>query len=332
MLNGHLTFLKTKTLSSIVTWGVLILMVLLLGLTILAQIDQSQLNDENIKTKYLQENSQFIEVNNMNIHVIDSHPRQIHQAKQLETLVLIHGTASSLHTWDPWVSLIDDSYRVIRLDLPGFGLTGHDPNGQYEIQDDVFIINKLLEKLNVENAHIIGSSLGGRIAWQYSLEFPNQTRSLTLINALGYPQDSWPPAIQMGQIPMIDQMMKYLTSRLIFKISLQDIYADHQLITEKTIDRYFELAQYGENPIAFPQRVKARLDKDAELIKRIQTPTLILWGQKDRFFPVANAYQFNKDILGSKLKVFSDVGHLPMEEAPKASIKEFLNFITQLKH
>ena len=107
-------------------------------------------------------------------------------------VVLIHGTASSLHTWDQWVQHLKPSYRVIRLDLPGFGLTGPDRAHRYEIEDDVALLTAFLARLEVEKVHLAGSSLGGRIAWQLALENPEKVSSLTLVNALGYPQEKWP--------------------------------------------------------------------------------------------------------------------------------------------
>lgn len=164
------------------------------------------------------------------------------------------------------------------MDLPGFGLTGPDRMDRYEVSDDVVFLAEFLKELNIESAHIAGSSLGGRIAWQFALESPKSVQSLTLINALGYPQASWPPPIEMAQWPGIDWVMARISPRFMYKIGLKDAYFDERLIDDKLVDRYFDLSRYPGNMEAFPKRVKARLDKNSALITGIRVPTLILWG------------------------------------------------------
>ena len=90
---------------------------------------------------------------------------------------------------------------------------------------------------------------------------------------------------------------------------------------------YFELSRYPGNLDAFPKRVQARLDKDASLISGIRVPTLILWGEEDEYFPVGNAHRFAADIANSRVQVYPDVGHLPMEEVPEISVAHLIAFI-----
>jgi pimeloyl-ACP methyl ester carboxylesterase len=242
-------------------------------------------------------------------------------------VVLIHGTASSLHTWDQWVQHLKPSYRVIRLDLPGFGLTGPDRAHRYEIEDDVALLTAFLARLEVEKVHLAGSSLGGRIAWQLALENPEKVSSLTLVNALGYPQEKWPLPIEMAQWPIMDKVIANVSPRFMYESGLRDVYFNDALVNEKLIDRYFELSRYPGNLDAFPKRVQARLDKDASLISGIRVPTLILWGEEDEYFPVGNAHRFAADIANSRVQVYPDVGHLPMEEVPEISVAHFIAFI-----
>lgn len=272
-----------------------------------------------ILEKYTDGESKFIEVRSNRVHYKDQ--------GQGEILLLIHGTASSLHTWNMWSQAFADHFRVIRMDLPGFGLTGPDVSHSYEIEDDVTFISEFLEKLGVSNAHFVGSSLGGRIAWEYSLEHPNQVKSLTLINALGYKQESWPPAIQLAMLPGMETLMPKLSSRFVYSQSLKDIYFDHSLIGDDTIDRYYDLSLYPGNAEAFPKRVKAKLDDQEQRITQIAVPTLILWGAEDRYFPVKNAYRFHEDIKQSQLKIYENVSHLPMEEVPEQSSNDVIQFI-----
>ena len=279
----------------------------------------SSLDKTALIEKYTNQNSQFMSLQDMQVHYRDE--------GNGEVILLLHGTASSLHTWDLWSDHLTKDYRVIRLDLPGFGLTGPHPQDLYEISNDIDFINSFINQLSVETVHIVGSSLGGRIGWEYSLQHSEQVKSLTLINSLGYPQESWPPAIEMAQWPVLDFLVENASPRSMFEIGLKEIYFDTNLVTENLINRYYELAHYPGNMNAFPKRVKAKLDTQSHQIKNISVPTLILWGEEDLYFPVKRALDFEYDISSSSVITYSNVGHLPMEEVPIQSVNDFMNFL-----
>tara|TARA_R110001599_G_scaffold235400_1_gene434583 strand:+ start:4009 stop:4935 length:927 start_codon:yes stop_codon:yes gene_type:complete len=293
--------------------------VLVLVLSLLLCACGSPIEQEELIDKYTNANSQFITLDGNRVHYRDE--------GQGDVIVLIHGTASSLHTWDDWVEPLSKQFRVIRMDLPGFSLTGPDHKNRYEVEDDVAFLNKFLSRLKLGKVHLVGSSLGGRIAWQYSLSHPEQVNTLTLMNALGYPQESWPPAIEMAQWPLMDSIMTNFSPRFLYASGLKEVYANEDQVTEEVIDRYFELSRYPGNLDAFPRRVKAVLDKYSDDISKVSVPTLILWGEEDIYFPVKNAFKFNKDIRGSKIYTYPNVGHLPMEEIPAESLSDYLEFL-----
>jgi pimeloyl-ACP methyl ester carboxylesterase len=274
-----------------------------------------------LEQKYSNSTSRFMSIDGNRVHYRDEGVG--------EPLVLIHGTASSLHTWDKWVQGLKSNYRVIRMDLPGFGLTGPDRADRYEIEDDVRLLTAFLARLGIEKVHQAGSSLGGRIAWHLALEYPENVESLTLLNALGYPQERWPLPIEMAQWPIMDEVMASFSPRFMYASGLKDVYFDESLVNDRLVDRYFELSRYPGNLAAFPKRVQARLDKDAPLISGIRVPTLILWGEEDKYFPVENAHEFGADIANSRVHVYPDVGHLPMEEVPELSLAHFSAFIRE---
>lgn len=274
-----------------------------------------------LEEKYTNSASRFVLIDGNRVHYRDE--------GKGEVIILIHGTASSLHTWELWTETLSRDYRVIRMDLPGFGLTGPDHSGRYEVTNDVAFLKTFLNELNIDSAHFFGSSLGGRIAWQFALEHPHQVQTLGLMNALGYPQQRWPPPIEMAQWPVVDEVMKQFSPRFMYEIGLKDVYHDASLVNDALIDRYYEMSRYPGNMAAFPSRVKARLDKDSDQITQIQVPTLIMWGEKDIYFPAENAYRFHQDISDSDLVVYQSIGHLPMEETPERSAQDYLHFLEQ---
>lgn len=282
----------------------------------------SVLDQDKLIEKYSNAHSKFMQLDGNRIHYRDE--------GQGEVLILLHGTASSLQTWDAWVTELSKQYRVIRMDLPGFALTGPDHQNRYEVKDDVAFLHAFLSKLNLEKVHLAGSSLGGRIAWQFSLDHPEKTNTLTLLNALGYAQEAWPPAIEVAQWPLMDKVMTIFSPRFLYALGLKEVYFNTEQVNDDIVDRYYELSRYPGNLDAFPRRVKAVLDKHAHNIQNITIPSLILWGEEDIYFPVKNAYRFQQDIRHSKIHVYPNVGHLPMEEVPSQSVADYIHFLNSV--
>lgn len=99
-------------------------------------------------------------------------------------------------------------------------------------------------------------------------------------------------------------------------------------VTPELVDRYYDLARREGNRHALGQRFAQ--NKPGQLTERIPTlhlPVLILWGARDRLVPLENGRRFNKDIAGSQLQVFQDLGHVPQEEDPQRTAQVVANFI-----
>ncbi len=113
-----------------------------------------------LKAKYTNAASSFIAVNGMDVHFRD-------EGDQADTIpiVLIHGTASSLHTFDTWADSLKQSNRVIRMDLPAYGLTGPFPDRNYSMTHYTAFLKDFLTALKIEQCVLAGNSLGGQIAW-----------------------------------------------------------------------------------------------------------------------------------------------------------------------
>jgi pimeloyl-ACP methyl ester carboxylesterase len=113
--------------------------------------------------------SAFVPILGMQVHLRDEGPRE-----DPTPIVLIHGTSASLHTWEGWVAALKDDRRVITFDLPGFGLTGPSPDGDYTIAGYVRFVGALLDKVGVKRCVLGGNSLGGNIAWATAHAMPDR--------------------------------------------------------------------------------------------------------------------------------------------------------------
>jgi pimeloyl-ACP methyl ester carboxylesterase len=297
-----------------------LLVLLVLLFIIYFQPDRSL---DELKPLYVNNESEFMPLMGMNVHYRD-------QGNPTDSvpLVLIHGTSSSLHTFEAVVKKINPNRRVITLDMPAFGLTGPNATNEYSFKYYSQFLDSFLTKLQIPLCDIGGNSLGGGIAWQFTTYFPNKVRKLILIDATGYPVMNVKGSIgfKIASTPVINNVMLFITPKALVSASLKGIYQDPSIINQEQIDRFHDMAIAKGNRKALLAIFKKGLEQEPEKIKTIQKPTLIIWGDKDGLIPVQNASLFNKDIKGSKLAILKNIGHVPMEEDPTktaALINEF---------
>ena len=278
-----------------------------------------------LKEKYAPPPSSFISIDGMDVHYRD-------EGNSLDSIpiVLIHGTGSSLHTFDEWTTLLKNEQRVIRMDLPAFGLTGPFPDRNYSIEKYVVFVEHFLSSLGVKSCVLAGNSLGGRIAWNFTVKNPKMVDKLVLIDASGYPSESKsvPIAFRIAGMPILKNLMTFITPRFMVKASVENVYADKTKVTESLVDRYFELTLRRGNRQGLVDRMNMDSDMSAHLnIKNIQQPTLVLWGDQDLLVPVKSAYQFHEDLPNDTLVIMKNVGHVPMEESPVESLEMLMAFL-----
>jgi pimeloyl-ACP methyl ester carboxylesterase len=306
----------------------LFLTFLLLCTSFCAVYWQNDIPLAELKDTYAPAPSKFIQVNDVLVHYRDEGNRA-----DSTPIVLIHGTAASLHTWEAWVKELKQTHRVISMDLPAYGLTGPNKTGDYSQEYYAQFMHHFLEKLDVKKCILGGNSLGGAIAWRYALNYPTEVSKLILIDAAGYPMESKsvPMAFQLAGVPVLNNIFQFVTPRFIVQKSIENVYADKTKVEPELVDRYFNLALRAGNRQAFIERMstfKTLLNDSTYLqIKNIKTPTLILWGDKDLLIPLTVAENFHADLPNDTLVVLKNLGHTPMEENPKQSLQVLINFL-----
>ena len=277
-----------------------------------------------LTARWAQPPSQFIAVDGMQVHVRDEGPRD-----DPMPIVLLHGTSASLHTWDGWVQSLSAQHRVIRFDLPAFGLTGPNPSNDYTIATYVHFVGAVADKLGVKRFVLVGNSLGGQIAWATALALPQRVGKLVLVDGAGYPfqSASVPIGFRIARMPGLRVLMEHVLPRGVIDSSVRNVYGDPSKVKPELIDRYYDLTLRAGNRQALAYRMDQRLSGDEAHIKELKLPTLILWGAKDNLIPVDNARRFAADIQGSKLVVFDELGHVPHEEDPLKTVDAFKAFL-----
>ena len=279
---------------------------------------------DELKGRWAKSPSQFLVVDGMQVHLRDEGPRDDPQP-----LVLIHGTSDSLHTWDAWTEALKPQRRVIRFDLPGFGLTGPRPDNDYSIQRYAAFTGALLDRLGVQRCVLVGNSLGGQIAWASALAMPQHVQKLVLVDAGGYPlaaQDV-PLAFRLAQIKSVRWLFEHVLPRGLVQNSLRDVYGDPTKVTPELVDRYYDMALRAGNRQALGYRIDMAGADNSQDIKALTQPTLLLWGALDRLIPVQSGQRFARDIAGARLVVFEGLGHLPHQEDPVQTVREVRRFL-----
>ena len=276
-----------------------------------------------LKAKYATAESKFMDVDGMAVHYRDEG-----NPADNTPIVLLHGTAASLLTWNGWTIALQAEHRVIRLDLPAYGLTGPSPAQDYSMNFYVRFLHDFLEKLDVNRFYLAGNSLGGKIAWEYALAYPDNIKKLILIDAAGYPLSQGKPlVIRLASTPVLKNILLYITPKFLVEKSLKEVYADDRKVTEQLVEQYYDMTCREGNRAAFVTRAGIVDGDDYLKINQIQTPTLILWGASDAWIPVENAYKFEKDLPNNRVVIFRNLGHVPQEENPSETVKEVLVFV-----
>ncbi len=304
-------------------WPIVVLFVLgaLAGVALWAY--SPNLPAETLIARYANEHSKFIDVGGVRAHVREEgNPDGI-------PVVLIHGSMGSLHMWEGWARELSDKARLISVDLPGHGLTGAWPRDEYTIDAYADFIEVLVDELNLDRFVLVGHSMGGAVAWTFAATRPDRVSQLILVDAAGYPRAAGdvPLPTRLARMPVIGDIGIYFKPDRLVRRSLDEVYADPAMVTPERIRRYAELQRFPGNREATLQRARTQEPLDPAPLRRLDVPTLILWGAADRWVPTADAFRFQHDIKGARLEIFEGLGHNPMEEDPKATAAAVSAFI-----
>jgi pimeloyl-ACP methyl ester carboxylesterase len=291
----------------------------ILGLALASQIEPD-LPLEELKPAFANGASRFVDLDGLSVHYRDEGAGP--------PLLLLHGTGSSLHTWDAWTDAVRGHFRVIRMDLPGFGLTGPNRDDDYRIERYVAFVEAFRSRFGLESFALAGNSLGGQIAWSYAVAHPRRVSALVLVDPAGYPIDRPALVFRLAKIPGLSWLMTKLDPGPIAAKTLRDAYGDPAKVTREMVERHRKLALREGNRRAFVARSSLRGESRSADIGKVRAPTLILWGAQDRLIPVSHGYRFEHAIASARLIVYDGVGHVPMEEIGPRSALDVDAFLT----
>ena len=298
-------------------WPVLLLIVLVLYILFLRS-NHIQ-TTEQAKNVALQPNSHFIHWKGNPIHFTDEGAGTV--------ILMIHGLGGSFYNFQAITEQLKNSFRIIRLDIPGMGLSDFNQSGNgsdyYQEAKDFFHV--FLESIDVDSMIIMGNSMGGLMASLVTLEFPEKVKALVLLNSAGYEMEkvikgpiswNWFRPVAARGLPkfMVEQ---FITS--VYAVPSKAVSTDFPIYyalmnREGVIKSMMDVATFGQWP-------------DTAAFSRIKVPTLVLWGKEDKITPVEHAHKFHRDIANSQVKIYSPCGHTPMMEIPDSVVADFKSFV-----
>jgi len=242
-------------------------------------------------------------------------------------LILLHGFGSSLDTWEPWARELAAKYRVVRLDLPGFGLTGPDPTGDYSDKRTLAILAGLMDQLALPRAALIGNSLGGRFAWEFAAAHPERVSRLVLISPDGFAS----PGFEYGkapEVPLLLELMPWVGPRSLIRANLAPAWAHPEALPDAVLDRYRDMLLAPGVRRAILDRTRQTVLADpAPRLRSIAAPTLLLWGEEDHMIPPRNAQDYLRLMPRARLERLPGMGHVPFEEAPTRALPPLERFL-----
>ena len=282
----------------------------------------SDISKESIEAKYLLESSDFIEIDGVNIHfAIDGTGPD---------LLLLHANYANLIDWNPWVDQLKKHFRVIRIDIPGHGLTEADPSNDYSMQRTVFLLENFLNELEIDTLSIAGASLGGTTSLHYASQNPEKIDNLILVSP-GALNPRVRGRTEPVTLPKPFEIIAYITPKIITETLLKGGFGDPNNVTDQLIKRWHDLLLREGQRDAQIARVNQYVSGNIEqVLSEVRAPALIMWVKKNNVVPVDLPYEM-KDMMKNSLRIemiiYESGGHQLVQELGIQTGKDALEYL-----
>lgn len=270
--------------------------------------------------------SRFITIDGIRIHI------QEFGDPNGPPLLLIHGYTASVYVWKSAAPLLAaEGFRVIALDLVGFGYSEKPRWFDYTIPSQARIVSRLMDRLGIGSVTVVGSSYGGAVAATLALDYPGRVEKLVLVDAVINDDAKRHPVLRLASVPGVGEVITpfLVDSKAFLRMRMHNTLApaNHHMITDErisSVQRPLKAADAHHSVLATSRNWHARrIENDAHLIAQ---PTLLIWGEEDRVIPLANGIKLYDSIVRSRLVVLKNCGHVPPEEKTDAFVRLVADF------
>jgi pimeloyl-ACP methyl ester carboxylesterase len=268
----------------------------------------------------------FVKINDLNIHVWE--------AGSGMPVVLLHGFMGMAYDWRFNIQELGRQFAVYALDLPGFGYSDKQLDFEYTSDSYAEFICAYLNSRNIDRAVLVGNSMGGQIALQACLKYPDRVSGLVLIDSGGYPHSVGFPLFKLLKVPLLGELSMMLVNRAVIRIMLREgIFHDGSFATDEAVGNYYDVYR-TVNARKIPPIVIREIMKDeahiASNLNNIRCPTLIIWGAEDKVISPSRAEMFKSDIENASALIISRAGHMPQVEKSKTVNDAVIGFLITL--
>lgn len=272
--------------------------------------------------------SDFIELDGLVVHLRDEGPQQGPQPPVL----LLHDVAGSLHDWDGWAAALKRDRRVVRLDLPGAGLTGPRDDADYAPASSARFVAALMDRLQLGQADVVGHGRGGEVAWQLAAAQPQRVGRVVLVNPTGpgWQPVALPPLWRVMTLPLAHTVAESLLPRELIAASLATLAGDARRVDAEQVDRVFELLLRDGNREALHRQLVALAADAARTTDPppLGQPVLVLWGLDDGWLPASLGERLAARASGRLVRL-PGRGHAPQIEDPAATLAPVQAFLAR---
>lgn len=277
----------------------------------------------------------FIEVNGTKVFYLDSAPEgpasvstPASSPEAKPPLLLIHGLASSTFSFRKNIPELSRHFRVLALDLKGFGLTKEYADPNLSLDAEAELVVGFMDALRIRRATLVGHSLGGSIAALVAARHPDRVNRLVLIDsATLYITRPFVTRLLHGRLLSGLAYQLGGPSRELVRKVLLKAYSDKSKVTAADVEGYYFPFTVKNSAEALRRFLTTDNPNENALFARIQAPTLILWGDDDTFFDPSVPKFLHRQIKNSKLVDIPRAGHASMEEEPEAVNRAILKFL-----
>ncbi len=281
------------------------------------------ISKQEAKEKYSLPDSKFLTWRGGDVHYVDEGSGF--------PLLMIHGLAGSHRNFGKIAERLKDSYRCIRVDLPGFGLSDlpEVPQDNYRKLYSEFF-NFFLDSLRLDSFYVMGNSMGGWMAWEIAAAHPEKVKRLVLLCSAGYDMEKIALKLSAG-MKSSSAFVEKLTARgipyFVTKNNVEKCFAQPSRANPEEIAVASGLTNREGNFHTVLELLRHRKDADTTIIHAISCPTLVVWGKEDNLIPYTHAFRFQRDVPRNKTIVYEDCGHIPMIEKVEELEKDFREFV-----
>jgi pimeloyl-ACP methyl ester carboxylesterase len=274
-----------------------------------------------LEKRYFSSSPQIIDADGLKVYYKETGPQGA------PALLLLHGFGSSLQAWDDWSVKLAQKYRVIRLDLPGFGLTGASPANDYSEEKDLAFLTHFADKLSLEKFSVIGHSMGGKMAWSLAASQPERVQALVLMAPDGFPETK-DIGTKPYEVPAIMGLIKYVLPKYLVRKSIEPAFAEADALSDALVNRYYDMLRAPGVRGAILERSNQTIYTDpVPRLKAIKAPTLLIWGEQDQMIPSTNAQSYATVLSNSSTVLVPKLGHLLQEEQPEKGLAAVMQFL-----